>query len=327
MSMRLLSQLARIELLTPCLDESAKFFVEILGLTEVRRDDRSVWLRCWGDSFHHTIQLTAGDAAGVGSVGWRADGPDGLAEAVLRLEAAGAGLGWVNDRVGYGPAFRYQSPGGHVHEVFWEVERSWLPPGEGSTLPNRPQRRAAHGCALRQLDHVTLAVPGDPMEAAHWFRDTLGYRFMEYTVLDSSDAPFFAMVTVNEHAHDLGLLRDTSGMSGRIHHVAFWLDEPALVYQTAEFLLEAGQHVEFGPGRHGMGEEVYLYVRDPSGMRIEFMSGGRRNYEPDWQTIKWTPRQGSIDFYRNTTPPASLIDSFPPARNGVINPWDAKSVR
>jgi catechol 2,3-dioxygenase len=105
-------------------------------------------------------------------------------------------------------------------------------------------------------------------------RDTLGYRFMEYTVTQHSGACFFAMLTTNEHAHDLGLLLDTSAVPGRIHHVAFWLDEPVHVYQSAETLLEAGAQVEMGPGRHGMGEEVYLYTRDPSGIRIEFMSGG-----------------------------------------------------
>jgi len=123
------------------------------------------------------------------------------------------------------------------------------------------------------------------------------------------------------------LVKDTSGMSARIHHVAFWLDEPALVYQTAELLVEAGHQIEFGPGRHGMGEEVYLYVRDPGGMRIEFMSGGRRNYEPDWPTIKWKPSQGSVDIYRNATPPSSIIDSFPPANERLKNPWDPREIR
>jgi catechol 2,3-dioxygenase len=327
MSMHMLSQLARIELLTPRLEESVNFFVNILGLDEAGRDEKSVYLRCWGDNFHHSIQLTAGEKPALGCIGWRADGEDGLTEAVARLETAEAGEGWNRKSVGRGPVFRYRGPGGHLQEVFWDVERHKASAESRSTFPSRPQRRASRGCALRQLDHVTVALPGDPLEAAKWYRDTLGYRFMEYTVLDGSDDCFFAMVSVNDRAHDLGLLRDTSGMSGRIHHIAFWLDEPAHVYEAAEFLVEAGHAVEFGPGRHGMGEEVYLYVRDPGGMRIEFMSGGRRNYEPDWPTVKWAPRQGSIDFYRNATPPASLIDSFPPAEGGVINPWAAKSVR
>jgi catechol 2,3-dioxygenase len=327
MTMRLLSQLAHVELLTPRLDEAAAFLVDQLGLDEVDRDDTSVYLRCWGDRFHHSIQLTEAPEPALGRLGWRADGADGLEEAVARLTAAGVGEGWVTGAKGLGPAFRFRGPGGHLQEVFWEVDRAEVPVDRRSTLPSRPRVRPQHGCAVRHLDHVSVAVPGDPYAAAEWYRDTLGFRFMEYTVFDESDECFFAMISTNERAHDFGLLRDTSGLSGRIHHVAFWLDEPAQVYQSAETLLEAREAVEFGPGRHGMGEEVYLYVRDPGGMRYEFLSGGRRNYEPDWAPVRWTPAQGSIDFYRNTVPPESLIDSFPPAANGVTNPWAARSVR
>jgi len=32
-----------------------------------------------------------------------------------------------------------------------------------------------------------------------------------------------------------------------------------------------------------MGDQDYLYVRDPGGMRVEINAGGYRNYEPDWE--------------------------------------------
>ena len=48
-------------------------------------------------------------------------------------------------------------------------------------------------------------------------------------------------------------------------------------------LLNADVPIEFGPGRHGMGEQEYLYVREPGGLRIELNTGGYRNYEPDWE--------------------------------------------
>ncbi len=151
-------------------------------------------------------------------------------------------------------------------------------------------------------------------------------------MLADDDVCFFAMVTTNEHAHDLGLVRDASGIPGRMHHVAFWLDEPAHLYRAADALLEAGARIEFGPGRHGMGEEVYCYTRDPGGMRIELMSGGRRNYEPDWETVRWTAAQGSFDFYRNSSPPDSILEIFPAApgdsaaRFADANPWDLATV-
>jgi catechol 2,3-dioxygenase len=322
--MRMLSQLAHIELLTPKLEESTDFFKTVLGLEESERTDSSVYLRCWGERFHHSVKLTEGPQTSVGHVGWRSDGQDGLDEAARRLDTAGVGEGWVEDELGHGPAYRFRGPGGQLQEVFWEVDRWHAPPGLASTFPTRPQQIGNRGCALRQIDHVTLACTTDLMAAAEWFRDVLGYRFMEYT--EVADGTFFVMLTTNEHAHDLGLLRDTSGIPGRIHHIAFWVDEPAVLYRACDLLLEAGAGVEYGPGRHGMGEESYCYTREPGGMRIEIMSGGRRNYEPDWEPVRWEPQEGSVDFYRNSAPPASILEIFPsdPQSGGFddTNPWD-----
>jgi catechol 2,3-dioxygenase len=60
-----------------------------------------------------------------------------------------------------------------------------------------------------------------------------------------------------------------------------------------------------------MGEQDYLYVRDPSGMRVEINAGGYRNYEPDWETVRYEPEQGSNVFYKNLNMPHSMFESFP----------------
>jgi catechol 2,3-dioxygenase len=61
-----------------------------------------------------------------------------------------------------------------------------------------------------------------------------------------------------------------------------------------------------------MGEQDYLYVRDPSGMRVEINAGGYRNYEPDWEPVRFEPQQGSNVFYKNLAMPPSMFESFPP---------------
>ena len=63
----------------------------------------------------------------MGHVGWRARNPEDLEKAVANLEAAGAGEGWSEDAVGRGAAFRYRGPGGHQHEIFWEIEEYEAP--------------------------------------------------------------------------------------------------------------------------------------------------------------------------------------------------------
>jgi catechol 2,3-dioxygenase len=327
MDERLISQLAHVELLTPTLEKSSRFFIDVMGMEESGRDAQSVYLRCWGDFFFHSVQLTEAPQPGLGHVGWRTAGPDALERAVERLSAAGVGEGWSEGQRGHGPAFRYRGPGGHLQEVFWEVERYDAPAEKRSSFPARAQRHAPRGVDARQLDHVTV-VTRDPYGDSEWYRDTLGYRFMEYTALDDNpDLIVFSMVTTNEKSHDLGLIVDFTEVRGRINHLAFWVDAVEDVLRAADALMEAGTHIEFGPGRHGMGEQTYLYFREPGGMRLEVNSGGYRNYQPDWEPVKWLPSQGSNTMYRNLSMPDSMTESFPPAapahtpEPAAVNPW------
>jgi catechol 2,3-dioxygenase len=327
MYQRLISQLAHVELLTPTLEASAQFFADVMGLEESGRDGQSVYLRCWGDFFFHSVQLTEAPQPGLGHIAWRTAGPGALDQAVERLTTAGVGEGWSEEQRGHGPAFRFRGPGGHLQEVFWEVERHQAPPEKRSSFPARAQAHAPQGVNVRQLDHVTV-VTRDPYGDSEWYRDTLGYRFMEYTGLDDNpDLIVFSMVTTNEKSHDLGLVIDLTEVPGRINHLAFWVDTVEDVLRAADVLMEAGTEVEFGPGRHGMGEQTYLYFREPGGMRLEVNSGGYRNYQPDWQPVKWLPSQGSNTMYRNLSMPDSMTESFPPAapmhvpEPAALNPW------
>jgi catechol 2,3-dioxygenase len=321
---RLLSQLAHVEVLTPTLEHSLRFYTDVVGLEESARDGQSVYLRGWGERFHHSLQLTEGDQPGLGHIAWRAQGPEQLQAAAARVEAAGAGEGWGDGSPGQGTTFRYRGPGGHLHEIFWDVGRYEPPPGLESPFPNRPQRFVPRGIAARQIDHVTVAT-ANPGADAEWYRDALGHRFMEYTVIpDRPDWIVFAMTTVCERAHDLGLVWDPSPVPGRVNHLAYWVDSREELLRAADVLLNQGVAIEFGPGKHGMGEQDYLYFREPGGLRLELNSGGYRNYEPDFETVRFEPQQGSNVFYKNTTLPHSMFESFPPVEFAPAQAEEAK---
>lgn len=309
--MHLLSQLAHVELITPTPERSLAFWTDVVGLESTEAEGQSVYLRAWGDRFHHTLKLTEGHEARMGHIAWRAAGSEELQEAVARLEAAGAGEGWQDGDRGHGPAYRYHGPGGHVHEIFWEVERYVAPEELRSPFPNRPQRYLPRGTAARCIDHVTVAT-ANPRGDAEWYRDTLGHRFMEYTTTpDNPDFAVFCMTTVCERAHDLGLVWDPTPFGGRINHFAYFVESREELLRAADVLLNRDIAIEYGPGMHGMGEQDYLYVRDPSGMRVELNAGGYRNYEPDWEPVRFDAVQGSLDFYRNRPMPPSMFESFP----------------
>ena len=153
-----LSQLAHIELFSPKVEETIAFLTDVVGLDETGRDDTSVYLRAWGDYFHHTLKITYRETAGMAALGWRADSPEALTEVVAYLERTGAGIGWVDADPGRGRAYRFQSPDGHTHEVFWDVV--WLNEKghRGSIFADRYASNRRQGVNPRRFDHVTYMV-------------------------------------------------------------------------------------------------------------------------------------------------------------------------
>ena len=328
----LLAHLAHVELFTPRLEESLNFFTDVIGMEETAREGDSIYLRCWGDYYHHSVVLTRGEQPALGHGAWRTHGPEELEKAVASIEATGISGEWRDSTPGHGPAYFFRGPGGHPHEVFWEVERYRAPDHLRSTYPDRPQRPFTRGIAPRQLDHLTIATR-DIKGTAGWYRDALGFRVMGFIKLDHDPSvTVFGVTTTNEKSHDLGMAADFSPIPGRVHHFAFWLESDAEIYRAADILVEAGTPIEFGPGRHGIGEQTYLYFREPGGNRIELNTGGYRNYVPDWEPFEWSGSQGANTMYRNVTMPDSFLEAFPAGGGPVIgeaelamartiNPW------
>ena len=319
MSKVLLSHLAHVELFTPTLNDSAQFFVEVMGLTEVNRTEESVYLRCWGDYYQYSVVLTKGTQGALGHAAWRTVGSEELEEVVSRLEAAGTRGRWIESSYGHGPAYRFKGPGGHPIEILWEVDRFRAPADLQSTYPERPQRLTNRGIAPRQLDHVTVAT-GDVVRDGEWYRKHLGFRFTAVTYMhDDPKQAVFGTLTTNEKSHDLGLGIDFSSVPGRLHHLAFWVDSADEHLRCADLLMESGTGIEYGPGRHGIGEQFYLYFREPaSKLRIEVNTGGYRNYVPDWEPVTWSVRQGPNTMYRNIGMPDSMMEAFPPAPGAAV---------
>ncbi|KAA9130375.1 VOC family protein [Microbacterium caowuchunii] len=308
----LLSHLSYVALTTPDVEASVDFYVNQVGMTEVGRDDDGVYLRCWGDYYSYSLVITAGDEPALHSMAWRTTSAEALEAAVERIEAAGSVGEWFEGR-DIGRAYRFVGPWGHTMVLHWDVVHHRYTEGDlASTFPDRPQRRSRVAGAPRQLDHVTICA-SDVDAFAKWYRDVFGFRIMARTVLEEAPISVFSVLTTNEKSHDLGVVLDGSTRAGRVNHFAFWYDTREEMLIAADLLMENGTMIEYGPTIHGIGEQSFLYYRDPSTMRIELNTGGYRNYVPDWEPQTWKTSQGSYDIYRNAGFPVSLSDSFPPA--------------
>ena len=278
MSEVLLSQLAHVELVSPKPQETVDWMVDVLGLEETTREGQSVYLRGWAEWLHSSLIVTEGPETRVEHIAWRTYGPEDPELVAQRVDPELA-IGWVDESVGHGRAFRYHAPHGrHVHEVFWDTELYVAPPEKAEPdFQNRPQRFPARGAGARYIDHVTIATPNIAGDIA--FYRTLGQR---QTAQISPEPGFtvFSTTTCNaiRSTHDLALVPDFSGATARANHIAYRVDQRLDVERAAEVFMANDTPIEFGPGIHGIDEITYLYVREPGGHRIEINSGGWENY-------------------------------------------------
>ncbi|RKT31655.1 catechol 2,3-dioxygenase [Microbacterium sp. AG1240] len=308
---KLLSHLSYVAITSPDVEASVEFYTTQVGLTEVDRVDGAVYLRCWGDYYSYSLVVLPGDEASLATMAWRTSSAEALDRAVQQIEAAGVTGEWI-DAHKIGRAYRFVGPYGHDMTLHWDVTRHRAEPAVASIYPDRPEKRSHVAGAPRQLDHVTVAA-SDVDGFARWYRDVLGFRIMARTELDEAPISVFSVLTTNEKSHDLGVVLDGSSRAGRVNHYAFWVDTREELLIAADVLMERGTGMEYGPSIHGIGEQSFLYYREPSSMRIELNTGGYRNYVPDWEPQTWKPSLGSSNLYRNGAMPMSMTESFPAA--------------
>lgn len=313
---RYLSQIAHLEITSPDVAASVAFYTERFGLRVVDEVDGKVYLRAWGDYHRYSLIVAPSDEPGLAWMAWRTNSVEALEEAVASVEAAGIVGTWNDGGPGHGRAYDFIGPYGHGTRLVWDIPQYQAPAELASSWVDRPERRSDKAGAPRFFDHVTVAC-SDPRGMADWYSKALGLRIMAYADLDEAPITILAFLTTNEKSHDLGIVIDTSDRPGRVNHVAFWLDTHEELLIAADVLMEHGTPIEYGPSMHGIGEQNFLYFREPSGLRIELNSGGYRNYLPDWEPKVWTPSTGALNIYRNSVMPQSMQESFPYAKEGT----------
>jgi catechol 2,3-dioxygenase len=282
-----IAHLGHIEMLTPRPEESLRFFVDVLGMTESGRQDESVFLRGWDDYELFSLQLTASKTSGLGHAAFRARSPRALQRRVAAVEGSGLAIGWRESELGHGPAFRFHDPDGHEIEIYYETQWYEPPPSQRPALKNQAQRFPARGVNVRRIDHFNcLAV--DVAANRRFFETCLGFRLTEQIVLDDGTEAGMWLTATNK-GYDFAYTREAHGVRGRFHHVTFALDSREEVLRAADIFLEAGVFIETGPHKHAVQQTFFLYVYEPGGNRVEVASAGARLVlAPDWKPIRWS---------------------------------------
>jgi catechol 2,3-dioxygenase len=284
-----IAHLAHIELLTPRPNESLEFFQGLLGMTVVKSEAQSVYLRGWGEQQLYSLKLTEAKQAGLGHVAMRTFSPQSLEQRANHLKDSKYGIGWTDGDYGHGPSYRFMDPAGHKIEVFYEAEKYVTPDHLKPGLKNMPEKYSARGAAVTQLDHINL-FSSDVDSDSLFYRKYLGFKLSEQAVTETGKQTT-AWLHVTNKSYDMAISLDKTGAQGRFHHAAFKVETPEMVLRAADVFLDNGIYIEAPPNKHVAGQTMFVYVYEPGGNRIEVCSGGFLIYTPDWETVTWTPEE------------------------------------
>lgn len=303
MSAATILRAAHIEFRVTDLERAAAFYVDLLGFIETARDRRRLYLRGYEEWQHHGMVLRLAETPGVGHIAFRVAAPADLEALAALAKADGLPHRWVDgEEAGQGRALRVQDPAGLPLEFFHEmapVER---------LLQRYDQYR---GPGIMRLDHFNCQVP-DVQHAADWYQRVLGFHCSELTETEDAPPRLWAIwLHRKQNVHDIALM---TGVGPRVHHAGFWLTDAAAVLRAADILAAAGrtEAIERGPGRHGLSNAFFLYLRDPDGNRIELYTGDYMISDPDWPPIRWKlndPRRATL--WGHAAPPSWFDEASP----------------
>lgn len=260
------------------LEVSAEFYVERLGLVLTARTDEMLFLRGWEERLHHGLVLRLGDSAAVGHLGFRVGEPEDLEHLRRYYEHRGCRVEHVaGANIGKGPSLQVDDPFGFPLEFFHEMTR----------YESQLQRFDVQcGAPVMRIDHFNLHTPDLEPSLVYW--QDLGFRCTEYISTDGADERVTgAWLARKPGVHDVAL---TNGRGPRLHHLGLSVADTVGILRACDQLAAAGweKAIERGPGRHGVSNAFFVYLRDPDGHRIELYTGDYYTGDPDHEPLRWS---------------------------------------
>jgi catechol 2,3-dioxygenase len=151
------------------------------------------------------------------------------------------------------------------------------------------------------LQHF-IYVTADCRRFAAWYERALGMRVSDW------QGDNFVWLRCGEAHHVVGGVRGSR--PGSLDHFAFEVEDWEDIKRWADRFAVRGLPLLWGPGRHGPGNNLFLFVQDPDGNRVELSAelesfyDDRVDYRPRvWPDPRWTANQwGPQPDWRETAP-------------------------
>jgi catechol 2,3-dioxygenase-like lactoylglutathione lyase family enzyme len=154
----------------------------------------------------------------------------------------------------------------------------------------------------RRLGHINVKVPDAPLTAG------LISGLLDLKLSEQIGTGLFFFRVGSEH-HNFGVRGGADHPDS--HHLAFEVAGWESYRIICDHLAELGHKVEYGPGRHGPGHNLFVYLRDPSsGLRLELYSDMAHIHDE----ATYTPPRWEMSDRSNTVnrwgpaPPESFLE-------------------
>jgi catechol 2,3-dioxygenase len=258
------------------LGASRAFYVDCLGFLASTETSDALHLRAVEERNHHSLVLTKASEPTVRALAFKVASDEDLDKAEHWFKRRNYPVSFP-EIPHQGRTLRTADPFGMPLDFYFRMEQS----------ERMLQKYAAYkGARIQRIDHLNCFTPD--VQASYDFYGDLGFRLTEYTETEGADPKLWAVWMHRKgNVHDLAF---TNGAGPRLHHVGVWTPSASDIIHICDVMATCGYlpNMERGPGRHGISNAFFLYVRDPDGHRIELFTSDYLTVDPDLEPIRWT---------------------------------------
>jgi catechol 2,3-dioxygenase len=260
------------------LPRARAFYEGALGLHVEDATEDAIYLRGLEERQHHSLVLVKTAKPEAHHLGFKVAEDEDLDKAAAFYASHGVAHAFV-ERPYQGRTLIATDPLGMPIELYFKMEqRERLLQQYGLYKGVHPQR----------LDHFNIFAPDVQGSIDHYAK--LGFRLTEYAEEDGDNGRIAAgWMHRKGNVHDLAF---TNGDGPRLHHLAYWVPTALNIIHLCDVMATTGylSGLERGPGRHGISNAFFLYVRCPDGHRTEIYTSDYQTMDPDHEPIRWSLR-------------------------------------
>ena len=266
---------SHILLLVKDLGKSENFYKDILGLHPEEKTATTLTFRGMEER-NTSLILQQSDNPSCGFIGFRVGAEEDLDKAKAWFQSKGLHAEF-SEQPGRGKVLQTIDNIGFKMEFSASLERK----------PIITQKYQLYkGVHPLRIDHFNCFSPD--VQGSTEFYTEMGFRVTEYTETDPPDAKLWATWMHRKGGvHDIAF---TNGVGPRLHHFAYWVPTPLHIIHLCDVMSTTGylKNLERGPGRHGISNAFFLYIRDPDNNRVEIYCSDYLTVDPDLEPIKWS---------------------------------------